>query len=224
MRKTDAFADTCPFKHHTKDKMAHHAAATTAGLRPPWSGAYRGRMTATSKRLDRQDWLTTGFTALAEAGPDTLKAEPLARKLGTTKGSFYWHFKDVPDYHAALLAAWEDQDQSSAQAQLEREATPVSKLRALAQNIADPKHNLAVEPAIRAWATGHAQAAQAIARVDAQRLSLAQTLLAETGIGNPEMARIICAAAVGMASMGENHRDDNRAAIGSLVDLVLALR
>ena len=181
-------------------------------------------MTAPSKRLDRQDWLTAGFTALAEAGPDTLKAEPLARKLGTTKGSFYWHFKDVPDYHASLLAAWEDHDHSSAQAQLDRENTPVSKLRTLAQSIADPTHGHPVEPAIRAWATGHAGAAQTIARIDTRRLSLAQALLAETGIGNPEMARIICAAAVGMASMGEDHTDENRTAIGSLVDLVLALR
>lgn len=204
--------------------MACHPTVTTARLRPPWSGAYRKRMTAPSKRLDRQDWLTTGFNALAKAGPDTLKAEPLARKLGTTKGSFYWHFKDVPDYHAALLRAWEDQDQSTTQAQLDRETTPVSKLRALAQSIADPKHDHPVEPAIRAWATGHTGASHAIARVDAWRLSLAQTLLADTGIGNPEMARIICAAAVGMASIGANNTEDNRTAIGSLVDLVLALR
>ena len=204
--------------------MARHAPATTAGLRQPHSPAYRVRMTAPSKRLDRQDWLTAGFTALAEAGPDTLKAEPLARKLGTTKGSFYWHFKDVPDYHASLLAAWEDHDHSTAQAQLDRENTPVSKLRALAQSIADPNHDHAVEPAIRAWATGHTGAAQAIARIDRRRLSLAQALLTETGIGNPEMARIICAAAVGMASMGETQNDDKHDAIGSLVDLVLALR
>ncbi len=181
-------------------------------------------MTTPSKRLDRQNWLTAGFAALAEAGPQALKAEPLARKLGTTKGSFYWHFKDVPDYHAALLTAWEDHDHNSAQAQLRRENTPVSKLRALAQSIADPAHDHPVEPAIRAWATGSAGAAQTIARIDARRLSLAQTLLTDTGIGNPEMARIICAAAVGMASMGETQVDDKRDAIGSLVDLVLALR
>ncbi|MEH6751885.1 MAG: TetR family transcriptional regulator, partial [Paracoccaceae bacterium] len=35
-----------------------------------------------------------GLAALAEAGPVALKAEPMARRLGTTKGSFYWHFAD----------------------------------------------------------------------------------------------------------------------------------
>lgn len=204
--------------------MARHATVTTARLHHAHSRAYPVHMIASSKRLDRQNWLSTGFAALAEAGPQALKAEPLARKLGTTKGSFYWHFKDVPDYHAALLAAWEDHDQSHAQAQLDRENTPVSKLRALAQSIADPKHDHPVEPAIRAWATGHAGAAQAVARIDTWRLSLAQALLTETGIGNPEMARIICAAAVGMASMGKTQIDDKHDAIGSLVDLVLALR
>ena len=58
-------------------------------------------------RLTRDDWLLTGLTALCEGGPGTLGAEPLARRVGATKGSFYWHFKDVPDFHGQLLGRWE---------------------------------------------------------------------------------------------------------------------
>ena len=36
------------------------------------------------------------IAALAETGPEALKAEPLAARLGVSKGSFYWHFRDVP--------------------------------------------------------------------------------------------------------------------------------
>ncbi|MFN3661424.1 TetR family transcriptional regulator [Yoonia sp.] len=45
-----------------------------------------------------EDWLMAGFRALASHGPSALRAAALARDLGTTKGSFYWHFKDLPDY------------------------------------------------------------------------------------------------------------------------------
>ena len=61
---------------------------------------------STRARLTRPDWLLAGFQALAEAGPVALKAEPMARRLGTTKGSFYWHFADVPDFHRQMLSLW----------------------------------------------------------------------------------------------------------------------
>ena len=43
-----------------------------------------------------------GFRALARSGARALRAEALARDLDTTKGSFYWHFKDLPDYLTRL--------------------------------------------------------------------------------------------------------------------------
>ena len=61
----------------------------------------------TKSRLSPDKWLTAGFEALVASGPSALAAEPLARALGTTKGSFYWHFKDVPAFQDALLAAWQ---------------------------------------------------------------------------------------------------------------------
>ena len=33
-------------------------------------------------------------------------AEALARKVGASKGSFYWHFKGLPDFHQQVAAAW----------------------------------------------------------------------------------------------------------------------
>mgnify|MGYP001820637128 CR=1 FL=1 len=57
-------------------------------------------------RLTKEAWINAGLSALKEHGPDALKAEALARRLGTTKGSFYWHFKDIPAYHDALLDVW----------------------------------------------------------------------------------------------------------------------
>lgn len=179
-------------------------------------------------RLTRSDWLLAGFTALAEAGQVALKAEPMARRLGTTKGSFYWHFADVPDFHHHMLTLWSEGAVQHIPAALADQPTPVARLRRLGQIVAGGGHptlgDLAVEPAIRAWAQEDASVAKALAAVDGARISHIQTLLDEVGITNPEMARIIYAANVGMQDLGTRDGADNAGAMGSLVDLVLALR
>lgn len=177
-----------------------------------------------SKRLTRDDWLSAGAKRLAAAGAEALKAEPMARHMKTTKGSFYWHFKDVPDYHEQLLSRWETAALADLSSVLEGETGAVPRLRALAQSIAEPEAGTATESAIRSWATTSAAARATLARVDEARLSALQGLLSETGIGNPEMARIIYAAGIGMERLGQTGAADNRGSIGSLVDLVLALR
>ena len=59
------------------------------------------------ERLSQKSWIEAGLSELASEGPKALAAEPLARKLGTTKGSFYWHFKDVPDFQKAVVKHWQ---------------------------------------------------------------------------------------------------------------------
>ena len=41
------------------------------------------------------------------SGIDAVAVEPLARRLGVTKGSFYWHFKDRRALLEATLEGWE---------------------------------------------------------------------------------------------------------------------
>ena len=178
-------------------------------------------MTPAAKRLTRDDWLTAGLTALNTHGPGALKAEPLARSMGTTKGSFYWHFEDVPAFHRALLTMWEERAQAALTEAQSGPGTAASRLRHAAQSIAD---QAAGDAAIRAWARGHDGAADTLARTDAARLETLHGLLSNVGVSNPEMARIILASGIGMAQLGHAHDQDNTQAIGSLVDLVLALR
>ena len=195
-----------------------------AGLALRNTQTYAPRMTRKpTTRLGPADWLDAGLAALTDTGPEALKAEPLAVRLGVSKGSFYWHFRDVPAFHEALLAGWETGAVSGLTGSIADETAPAARLRALAQSLAGSGLSPA-EPAIRSWAQGHAGARYAIARVDEARLTLLQELLAETGIGNPEMARILYAACVGMGILGRTAPEERGDAIGSLVDLVLALR
>lgn len=168
-------------------------------------------------RLTRDDWLAAGHAALAISGAPALAAEPLARKLNTTKGSFYWHFRDLPAFHDALIAGWEG-SALTALTQVDGD-TATARLRALADCIAAPD---ATETAMRGWALSHAGAAAALGRVDAARLDLLTAHLRVIGVTNPAMARCLHAAASGLKALG--NEDAAADDIGSLVDLILALR
>src|SRR5262245_27600169 len=53
--------------------------------------------------LDEQAWLDAAFDALAAGGIDAVRIERLAKSLGVTRGSFYWHFKVREALHKAML-------------------------------------------------------------------------------------------------------------------------
>jgi AcrR family transcriptional regulator len=61
---------------------------------------------ATRKTLTRADWTAAGLAALVEGGPDAVAIEPVAARLGATKGSGYWHFADRADLLRAVLDLW----------------------------------------------------------------------------------------------------------------------
>ena len=61
-----------------------------------------------TEQLSAKDWLDQGLRTLAENGFTALKAEPLAKAMGGSRGSFYWHFADVGAFHAAVLDHWRD--------------------------------------------------------------------------------------------------------------------
>lgn len=169
-------------------------------------------------RLSPEDWLKAGLDALAAAGPEALKAEPLARSLDTTKGSFYWHFADVPAFRQALLDFW---GQNAALPQ-----TPDDKTDAVAQ-----LHSLMrdgfpgasdTESAMRGWARTDDNVAATLADIDKMRLTYLSAVLTQLGVGNPDIARALYAARIGTESMDASPAQ--LAALDTLVDLVLALR
>ena len=59
-------------------------------------------------QLSATDWLDQGLKTLARSGFTALKAEPLAKAMGVSRGSFYWHFADVGAFHAAILRHWRE--------------------------------------------------------------------------------------------------------------------
>ncbi|MDA8379923.1 MAG: TetR/AcrR family transcriptional regulator [Actinomycetota bacterium] len=149
--------------------------------------------------LSRSDWVEAGLAALCSAGLDAIAVEPLARSLGTTKGSFYWHFADRAELVAATVELWE-----------QRETTDV--IVGIAA-ISDPRERLA---ALGSGAYAHAatrtalatllahgddpKVAEVLGRVTRTRMAFLAQLYADVDCDRPQLrARLAYALYLGMA-------------------------
>src|SRR5215216_2342992 len=59
--------------------------------------------------LKAEDWVEAARAGMVEGGIDAVAVEPLARQLGVTKGSFYWHFRDRRALLDATLERWQEE-------------------------------------------------------------------------------------------------------------------
>ena len=129
-------------------------------------------------RLGPAEWVSAGLKALAKAGLSALKADTLAKKLGVSRGSFYWHFADVSAFRAAILKRWREIMLENIIEEIER--VPDDRLEALIDRAFAARSDL--ESAVRAWATADPQARAAVEAVDVERIRYLRKLLIETGV------------------------------------------
>jgi AcrR family transcriptional regulator len=134
-------------------------------------------------KAGRPDWIMAALTLLGRGGIDAVRVEPLAEKLGVTKGSFYWHFKDRDALHAAMLEAWQAGTTQNVIDRVEKESrSRDARLGRLITIAIEHSWAARLETAVRAWAKHDERAAKAITEVDAQRLDYIAMLLRELGI------------------------------------------
>jgi AcrR family transcriptional regulator len=137
-------------------------------------------------QLSAKDWLDLGLKTLARRGFTALKAEPLAKAMGVSRGSFYWHFKDIGAYHAAILRHWREVAAEQVIANLEASSKDDNPLLLLLRRTFSGR--LALENAVRTWATLDPMARAAVQATDRRRLSYVQTLFERSGVP-PGVAR-----------------------------------
>ena len=135
-------------------------------------------------QLSAKDWLHQGLKTLAESGFTALKAEPLAKAMGVSRGSFYWHFADIGAFHAAILKHWRDVAAEQIIANLEA-ASDHDEPLLLRQAFGA---RLALENAVRTWATLDPLARAAVQAIDRRRLDYVESLLRASGL-SPDVAR-----------------------------------
>jgi AcrR family transcriptional regulator len=133
-------------------------------------------------QLSAKDWLDQGLKTLAESGFTALKADPLAKAMGVSRGSFYWHFADIAAFHAAILEHWRDLAAERVIADLEADAGHENPLPLLLRRAFGAR--LALEKAVRSWAALDPLVQGAVQAIDRRRLSYIETLLKASGVSS----------------------------------------
>jgi len=141
--------------------------------------------------LDRAAWIAGALDIVARDGIDGLRVESLAKQLGVTKGSFYWHFKDRRDLIDAVLDDWRTSRIRDIRKQTAAE--PGGELAALRHTIAvyaaaKNRKGISIEAAIRIWARQDSNGLAVVEEVDAERLECTRRLFHALGLPPAEAA------------------------------------
>ena len=124
--------------------------------------------------LGRNEWIQEALLVLGDDGVDAVRVEPLAKRLGVTKGSFYHHFSDRDELLVAALDSWFQQATLFVIEIVNRfSRRPEERLRHLLGLAIDSDAQIAlpgVELTIRGWARSDRRARSMIEAVDAKRI------------------------------------------------------
>jgi AcrR family transcriptional regulator len=105
---------------------------------------------AGAPRLNADAWTGVALEAIAEGGLAAVSVEGLARRLGATKGSFYWHFDNRDALIEATLAAWEAGETIAVAKMLAPLPDAASRLRVLLRAALDDRAGARVEAGLLA--------------------------------------------------------------------------
>jgi AcrR family transcriptional regulator len=128
--------------------------------------------------LHPDDWVRAALSRLAGQGVESVRVEVLARDLGVSKGSFYWHFRDRSVLLEKLLAHWEEGELEWLSAE-DGEGAAMQWAKFI-ERTAHPER-MRMEVALRAWARGDERVATRIATVEKRKARLVADVLREIG-------------------------------------------
>jgi AcrR family transcriptional regulator len=150
----------------------------------------QGMTTRTRDVVDRGRWITEGLAILGAEGVASVRVEVLAKRLGVTKGSFYWHFKDRSDLLEGMLEEWR---RSTTTAVVEslwgKPISPYDKLVRLwrmcfSSRLDNPGGPL--EAALRQWSLADERVSRMMHVVDQERTTFVSQIYRDIGVSNPE--------------------------------------
>ena len=141
-----------------------------------------------ARGLTREDWLRAALGAMAEGGVRQVAVERLARTLGATKGSFYWHFRDRDDLVLAALEHWEVQQTDSVIEGLEVLTDPRERLRHLLVTILT-RVSARPDPSVALAGDFTEPVRRALERVTARRVRYVAEQVEAVGVASDEAAR-----------------------------------
>ena len=169
-------------------------------------------------RLSRDDWARVALQALAEGGVAAVAVEPLAARLGTTKGSFYWHFSSRAELVASALALWEQRSTDDVIAENDAAGgTARERLRRLFVRVFDPATLTGADVSLLSHVDDPV-VREAVERVTAKRVRHIAGLLRECGLPATRARRravFVYSAFIGHLHLRRSSPDLIKSSVGS---------
>jgi AcrR family transcriptional regulator len=128
--------------------------------------------------LQPDDWIRSAQARVAGHGVESVRVEVLARDLGVSKGSFYWHFRDRSELLERLLARWEDAELEWLNAG--DKAGTATRWAKFIERTSDPGR-IRIEVALRAWARADEKVAGRVAAIEKRKARLIADVLRDVG-------------------------------------------
>ncbi|MBA3781645.1 MAG: TetR/AcrR family transcriptional regulator [Nocardioides sp.] len=145
------------------------------------------------QKVTRDDWLYAALTTLARSGVTAVSVEPIARGLGVTRGSFYWHFKDREALLIGALELWESEATTSFIEALTPITDPAERLSTLLREALTGDEIAGLEPALVAHASDPVVSV-VLERVTRRRMAYLEECFRDLGLDKRE-ARLQAVAA-----------------------------
>lgn len=137
-------------------------------------------VTSNPSHLDPDAWVSAAYEIFEKGGVSAVRVDPLAKRLGITRGSFYWHFKNRAALLRALLDRWvEGETERVIEDNEQGGGTASDRLRRLLRACASEDGRL--EMSVREWAVGDADARETVRCVDETRIAYMAELSREAG-------------------------------------------
>jgi len=158
--------------------------------------------------LSAADWEQAALKMIAEEGVSALAVEPLARRMGITKGSFYWHFANREALLDQALLRWEGHDARNLAASLTEISEPRDRLISFFRVASRESLTHEVYSALLA-ASNHPQVEPVLERVAARRMDNITEAFNALGFGiSParQRARLTYSVYLGFLQLQRQHQ------------------
>jgi len=158
-------------------------------------------------RLSAADWEHAALDVLAASGLSAVAVESLARTLGVTKGSFYWHFPTREALIKAAIERWELRDEEEVLTRVEPIADPRARLRELFRQVSREAKSHVIYAALL-QASDHPLVQPVIERISSRRMGLLTLAYRQAGFERraaTHRARLAYTAYTGFLQLNQRH-------------------
>lgn len=129
-----------------------------------------------------KDWIAAAREMLIEGGISAVQINPLAGRLGVTRGGFYWRFRNRQDLLDHLLLDWEGSNARHFLDRLAEPGTPQERMDRLIELwIEERQFDPKLEAAIRQWGRIDAVVRERVRAVDLGRIKAIADIYLQDG-------------------------------------------